>query len=355
MKKLLSTLLVISMLSALCLGLSGCGGSGGSAATTQSSAADQVYELTLTMHDAQTSSQGMYLQSWADKVEQATNGHVKITIYFGATLSAAADVADKVMAGAVDMGWLYTAYFAGQCPLTDVINLPMQGFGEPISTTKALWDIYEKYPQVQEEWSRFKLLMLYGNPGMILCSADKPLTSVDDLKGQTIRCTSGAITDVLTAWGASPVTIPTTDLYEALEKKNVTSYIFEPSGIKTWSLYELTQYYTDVELYDGPFAIIVNLDSWNKIPAEYQAIIESVSGREASIAAAEAFAADVEAGKQLILENGGEFVTMTDAAYAGFAVEADKYAQQWAAEQTRDGFDAAAYLADAKAIVASYR
>lgn len=50
---------------------------------------------------------------------------MKITIYAGATLSAAADVADKVMAGAVDIGWLYTAYFADQCPLTDIINLPM--------------------------------------------------------------------------------------------------------------------------------------------------------------------------------------------------------------------------------------
>ena len=169
------------------------------------------------------------------------------------------------------------------------------------------------------------------------------------------RCTSGAITDVLSAWGASPVTIPTTDLYEALEKKNITSYIFEPSGIKTWSLYELTKYYTDVELYDGPFAVIVSLDSWNKIPAEYQQIIEELSGREAFVAAAKAFAEDVEAGRQLITENSGTFVEMTDEEYAGFCVEADKFAAQWAADQTTDSFDAAAYLADAKASAAAHR
>lgn len=352
MRKRISIVLVLSMLLALCAGMAGCGSAEASAAAGGD---DAVYELTMTMHDGQQSSQYIYLQSWADSVEKATDGHVKITIYAGATLSAAADVADKVMAGAVDMGWLYTAYFSGQCPLTDVINLPMQGFGEPVSTTEALWDLYEKYPEVQAEWSRFKLLMLYGNPGMILCSADKPLTSVEDLKGESIRCTSGAITDVLTAWGASPVTIPTTDLYEALEKKNITSYIFEPSGIKTWSLYELTTYYTDVELYDGPFAVIVNKDSWNKIPAEYQEIIENLSGREASVAAAKAFAADVEEGRKLITENGGTFVEMTDEEYAGFCVEADKFAAQWAVDQTTDSFDAAAYLDDAKASVAAHK
>lgn len=352
MRKRISILLVLSMLLMLCAGMSGCGSTGSDSAAAST---DEVYELTMTMHDGQQSSQYIYLQSWADEVEKATEGHVKITIYAGATLSAAADVADKVMAGAVDIGWLYTAYFAGQCPLTDVINLPMQGFGEPISTTEALWDLYEKYPEVQAEWSRFKLLMLYGNPGMILCSADKPLTSTEDLKGLSVRCTSGAITDVLSAWGASPVTIPTTDLYESLEKKNITSYIFEPSGIKTWSLYELTKYYTDVELYDGPFAVIVNLDSWNKIPAEYQEIIEGLSGREASVAAAEAFAADVEEGRKLIEENGGVFLEMTDEEYAGFCVEADKYAEQWAKDLSTDSFDAAAYLADAKASVAGYK
>lgn len=351
MKKRISVVLILAIVLSLCAGMTGCG----SAEASTAAGGDEVYELTMTMHDGQQSSQYIYLQSWADSVEKATDGHVKITIYAGATLSAAADVADKVMAGAVDMGWLYTAYFSGQCPLTDVINLPMQGFGEPISTTEALWDLYEKYPEVQAEWSRFKLLMLYGNPGMILCSADKPLTSVEDLKGESIRCTSGAITDVLTAWGASPVTIPTTDLYEALEKKNITSYIFEPSGIKTWSLYELTTYYTDVELYDGPFAVIVNNDSWNKIPAEYQQIIENLSGREASVAAAKAFAEDVEAGRQLITENGGTFVEMTDEEYAGFCVEADKFAAQWAADQTTDSFDGAAYLADAKSSVAAHR
>ena len=196
--------------------------------------------------------------------------------------------------------------------------------------------------------------MLYGNPGMILCSAEKPIQSIDDLKGMTIRCPSGAITDVLTAWGASPITMPPPDLYEAVEKKNINGYIFEPAGICNFSLQEITKYYTDYPLYDGPFALIMNKDSWNKIPKEYQDAIMAISGKEASLGAAKAFADDVEAKRQVITEAGGEFVELPEASIAEMQVAADACAETWISDHSADGFDAAAYIEDAKAFAAEF-
>ena len=263
------------------------------------------------------------------------------------TLSAATDIADNVKAGAVDIGWLYTSYYAGQFPLSDVINLPMQGFGDPIVSTNVLWSLYDEYEQVRNEWSDYKLLMLYGNPGMIFASSDTPITSVDDLKGRTVRCPSGAITDVIVAWGASPITMAPPDIYEALEKNNISAYIFEPSGITNFSLEEVTAYYTDLQMYDGPFGLIMNMDKWNSLPKEYQDIIEGLSGRDASVGAAQAFADAVEVAREDIVAAGGEFVTVSADEEAGFAVAADEYAAKWAADMSKDGFDAAAYLARA--------
>lgn len=345
MKKTLSIVLAVVMVLSLCVGLAGCG---------DSSKDDTVYELTLSMHDPKTTASAKYLQEWIDKVDEATDGHVKITLYDNATLSAATDIGDNVKAGSVDIGWLYTSYYAGQFPLTDVINLPMQGFGDPVVSTEVLWALKDKYEEIDEEWSDFKLLMFYGNPGMILASAEKPLTSLADLKGLSIRCPSGAITDVLTAWGASPVTMSPPDLYEAVEKKNINGYIFEPSGICNFSLQEITKYYTDYPLYDGPFGLIMNLDKWNSLPEEYQKAIEELSGKEASIGAAQAFANDVEVARQNIIDAGGEFVELSDDAAAELAVAADAYAQTWVENMSADGFDAAAYLADAKAFAEEF-
>ncbi|MCF0120150.1 MAG: TRAP transporter substrate-binding protein [Oscillospiraceae bacterium] len=347
MKKAISIILALVLVLGLCTVLAGCGSKSGNDA-------DKVYEFTLSMHDAKTTANAIYMQSWIDKVAAATDGHVKITLHDGATLSAATDIGDNVKAGAVDIGWLYTSYYAGQFPLSDVINLPMQGFGDPIVSTEVLWALSEKYEQVEGEWGDFKLLMLYGNPGMIFASGEKPITSVADLKGLTVRCPSGAITDVLSKWGASPVTMAPPDLYEAIEKKNINAYIFEPAGICNFSLHEITKYYTDLPLYDGPFALIMNKAQWDSLPEEYQKAIDNLSGKAASIAAAQAFADDVAAKSQEIVAAGGEFVTVSDEAKAEFAVAANEYAQTWIENMSKDGFDAAAYLADAKAFAEEF-
>ena len=362
MKKFLAVVLT----SAMALSLEACGGgsststesaaaSGSSSGSSTATAADgQVYEFSLSMHDPVTTSNAIYMQEWIDKVSEATDGHVKITLYGSATLSAATDIADNVANGAVDIGWLYTSYYAGQFPLSDVINLPFQGFGDPIVSTNVLWDLYENNTELEEEWGDYKLLMLYGNPGMILCSKDKPLTSVADLKGLSIRCPSGAITDVLLKWGANPITMSPPDIYEALEKNNISGYIFEPSGITNFSLQEQTTYYTDYQMYDGPFALIMNWDQWNSLPTEYQEAIDAISGKDASLGAAESFADAVEVARETITASGGQFVEIPEENLAEFQEAADEYASEWTEMYTTDSFDAAAYLANAKELAASY-
>ncbi len=351
--KIVSILLAAVMLVILC---AGCGSGSGSSSTAGST--DDYYEFSLTMHDAENTVSGQFLQNWADEIYDATDGHVKITIYFSATLSAATDVADNVLAGAIDIGWLYTAYYAGQFPLSEVITLPLQGFGDPLVSTEVLWDLYDEYEEVADEWSSFKLLMLYGNPGMMFASAGDPITSLEDLQGKSIRCPSGPITDVLQAWGASPITMSTPEIYEALEKNNIDGYIFEESGIVSFSLQEQTTYITDNILYDGPFGLVMNWDAWNTLPQEYQDIIDSLSGYDASIAATQAFAENAVSARETItpaLEaNGGGWVSFTDDALAELQVAADEYAETWIEDITTDTFDGAAYFAEATALAEQY-
>ncbi len=341
MKKFLAIALALVMV--LCL-FAGCG----------EKADDTVYEFSLTCHDPLATAQVQHMLKWTQEVEELTEGRVKITIYDSATLCAATDVATNVMEGAVDIGWLYTAYFAGQFPLADVVNLPFQGFGDCVDTTKMMWDMWEEYPALAEEWSEFKVLMLYTNPGMKLISGGDPITSIADLNGKSIRCPSGAITDLLTQWGASPITMSPPEIYEALEKGVVNGYIFEESGLVKFSLHELSTYYLDYPMYNGVFGLVMNKEAWESLPADLQEIIEGTIGRQMSIEAAEIFAADVEAGREAIIEAGGEFVEMPAESLAEFQVAADEYAAGWCEKMSTADFDAAAFLARAKELTEKY-
>jgi len=369
MRKTLGTAITILLALSLCAGLSACSNnsnsntsssasgsstSAGSASPSENTAADLGdFEFSLSLHDPVTSPNGVFFQEWADAIDAATDGHVKITLFGSSLLSAATDIADNVKGGAATIGWLYTSYFAGQFPLTDVINLPMQGFGDPLVSTKVLWDLYNEYDEVKNEWGAFKLLMLYGNPGMIFASAKDPIRTVADLKGLNLRCPAGAITDVLTAWGANPITMAPPDVYQAIERNNISGYVFEPSGITNFSLEEVTKYYTDFPMYDGPFGLIMNKDSWDSLPKEYQDIIDNLSGFQGSLAAAQCFADAVEVARGTIVSAGGEFITLTPEAIAEFQIEADKFAGGWAGNISGN-IDAAGYLAKAKSLAAQY-
>lgn len=312
------------------------------------------FELSLSMHDPLTSSNGKFYQQWADAINKATDGHVKITLYGSGTLASAADVGAMVESGGVDIGWVYTSFYKGQFPLSDVLTLPLSGFGDPVVGTNVLWDLYEKYPQLASEWDSFKLLNLYANPGMIFCSSDKPIDSADDLNGLVLRTPAGPITDYVTKLGASPIVMAPPDIYEAMEKNNISAYIFEPAGVTNFKLQDVTKYFTDMPLYDGAFGLVMNLDKWNSLPKEYQEAIMSVSGKAGSLKAAEDFKSSAEAAKTVIKDAGCTWVTVSDADFAAFQATADEISTGWAQKNTTDKFDGKAFLDEAIALAEKY-
>lgn len=312
------------------------------------------FELSLSMHDPVTSSNGKFYQQWADAIYEATDGHVKITLYGSGTLASAADVGAMVEAGGVDIGWVYTSFYKGQFPLSDVLTLPLCGFGDPVVGTNVLWDLYEKYPQLASEWASYKLLNLYANPGMIFCSSEKPIDSADDLSGLVLRTPAGPITDYVAKLGASPIVMGPPDIYEAMQKKNISAYIFEPAGITNFALQDVTKFFTDMPLYDGAFGLVMNLDKWNALPAEYQEAIMSVSGKTGSLTAAEDFKSSAEAAKQVITDAGCTWVTVSDADLAAFQTTADEIAAAWAKSNTTGDFDGQAFLDEAVALATKY-
>lgn len=327
---------------------------GGETTTTGGGEELPFFEFSLSMHDPVTSNNGKFYQAWADEVFEATDGHVKIILYGSAQLAAAADVGEMVETGGVDIGWIFTSFYAGQFPLTDVTTIPLVGFGHAVSTTKALCDLYDKYPELQAEWQNYKLLNLYTNPGMIFCSQEAPVKTPEDLKGLVLRTPAGPITALVTNLGASPIVMAPPDMYEALEKKNITGYVFEPAGITNFKLEEVTNYATDMPLYNGAFGLVMNWDKWNSLPPEYQAIIEETTGKVGSLAAAEDFNAAAERAHKTIADAGCEWFTPTDEAKAAFQAAADGVSAQWPGTIKLAGFDAAAYMQDAISIVKGY-
>lgn len=337
MKRAFSSLLALSLCFAL---LAGCR-SGGLSADKK----DKVYELTFSIHDPADSVRTRYYEQLADKTREATGGKVEITVVPDGALLASTDVAEGVQAGTADMGWLLTTLFPDQFPLTEAVTLPML-FEDSYAATQVLLDLYEQSPELQNELKNYKVLGMYTNPINMLFTNTK-VEQVADLEGMHIRATTGVAADILTAWGASPLLMGPEEIYQSMELNILQGMVFEWSGFDVYHLSEMAGYCVDLPITCGVFLTVMNRESYNALPAEYQAVIDEIWGaRDVSLELAQSFLEDAAAARaRNVRENDVTVIRLTWQATAEFQDVADDYIDAWVGRMTTDRFDAEAYLA----------
>jgi len=100
--------------------------------------------------------------------------------------------------------------------------------------------------------------MLYTNNPNIIATSDKPVQSLSDLKGLKLRSPAGASTDMVTAWGGTPILMGPGDMYQSIEKGVIEGCVFEYSGIGSFKLNEVLKNYTEMPIFVGPFMVLMN-------------------------------------------------------------------------------------------------
>ena len=208
MKRLIALIISIAAL----VGLVGCGSSGSG---SQSGSKDEVYNLTFSMHTPADTPVGRHFQAMFDEIEQKTDGHVKITLHGSGTLAAAADVADMVADGGCDMGWVYTSFYYGQFPLTDVITLMGNNPQSCVQGTEVLYTLYNEFPEIAAEWSNFKVLAMHCNPVNYIYTTSAPNT-LDAVSKMSVRAPSGACASVLGNMEVNVISMSPNDIYDNL-------------------------------------------------------------------------------------------------------------------------------------------
>ena len=315
-----------------------------SEAAAPAASSGEVYEFSLTFHDSAEAVKTKYVQQWADDVREATNGQVDITVFAGGTLASGPDALDAVKQGTADIGVCFTGFFPGQFPLTGVVELPMTGIFDAEQGTNVLWDLYEETPEFQAELDDYQVLMMYTNPNNCI-GTSSPVYTADDMKGLKLRVPAGTCADMATAWGATPMTITSAEIYQSMEKDVIQGYIIDPTGVNAWSLYEVTDYYTWMPFCVSPWLVLMNKDSWNKLPADLQEIVLSCSDRERSLGMSAISEEEAEETfEKAVNEYNGTVIEPDSEQYATFEPAAEEYRAQWIETQSANGFDAQAFV-----------
>ncbi len=241
--------------------------------TADPSSAEQI-EISYANMFPPTHIQSKLPESWCKEIEKRTNGKVKVTYYPGQTLLKGPKIWSGVIDGIADAGTSVLGYSRGVFPSMEAIDLPM-GYPNAIVATKVINDFYEKFKP--KPFEKVKVMYFHAHgPGIL--HSKKSVRKLEDLKGMKVR-SYGFNAKMTSALGAVPVAMSQAGVYEALQK-GVADATFSPSEVlKGWKQAEVVKSTTKCYSvgYTAGFFVVMNLDKWNSLPKDVQAIIEQIN------------------------------------------------------------------------------
>jgi len=216
------------------------------------------------------------MERWKEEVEKRTQGAVVIKTFPGGTLLKAKAMMDGVIAGQADIGCLCMAYQPGRFMLTNATSLPL-GIPNSRVGSLALWDLYKKHKP--EAFAKVKVLTMFTTaPANIMSKV--PAQTLEQIKGLDLRASGGAA-QILKAWGANQVGMPMSATPEALQKGVVQGLFSSLEVMKDLKFAEICKHVTMTDTVIYPFAVVMNMDSWNKLPPKVQKVMEELGEEQA--------------------------------------------------------------------------
>ncbi|MEX0280576.1 MAG: TRAP transporter substrate-binding protein [Arenibacterium sp.] len=246
------------------------------AAIAISSASAGLAQDTLTISSWAPPSHGINATMFPKLVqmmEEATGGQVTAEIKYG--LAPPPAQMDIIMDGAADITWIFHGYNPGRFVGTKLIELPgYEGSAEAASV--AHWKVHKAHLEKLNEHRGVKVigLMTHG-VGQLHTNADvKTLADIDGLK---TRIGGGVAGDVGAELGMVGIRVPAPKVYETLDSGAADGVAMPLEGRASFKLTEVARnlYEMPGGLYRGSFAIIMNQDTFDALPAEVQAKLES--------------------------------------------------------------------------------
>ena len=210
---------------------------------------------------------GKGAQRFKELAEERTKGRVKVELYPNSQLYKDKEELEALQLGSVQMLAPSLAKFG---PLGvkeyEVFDLPfIFKDDESFRNTTATVGI-ELFKKLEPKGITG---LAYWDNGFHIMSANKPLHNVADFKGLKMRIQSSKVLDAqMRALGAIPQVMAFSELYQALQSGVVDGTEGVPSNFYTQKIYEVQKHITLSNHGHLAYAVIVNKQFWDGLPAD---------------------------------------------------------------------------------------
>ncbi len=256
------------------------------------------------------------LLEFARLLKEKSNGTITLSVYSGGQLGGERDSIEGLQMGAVDFVICSSATLSNFSDSNNIWDLPF--LFNSTTAARAVMDSEIGQNRLDALSSAGIKGLAYWENGMYVIGAKKPIKTPEDMKGLKVRAIeSNMQADLFSAFGATSVVIPWGDVYTSLQQ-GVCDAQGSTTGPNMYSAkqHEVAQYITEAGQIYSPAPLLMSKKLWNSLSAENQKIVLDAAN-EAKLFERHAVDTLTEKSKQLMIEDGCEFITIDKNEWAG--------------------------------------
>jgi len=270
-------------------------------------------------------------------VEKGTKGSLKLELHPGGVLFKPQAQVDALRRGALDLCLFPLGYLSGTYPLLAITDLPGIVSNPEKGARFAKAQAGKKLEEIAE--SAGMKIMGWGWLPTSIGSKGKPIRVPADVKGLKMRAAVKPVEMVFQRAGAAITTMPSTEVYMALQTGVLDAFFTTDSSFVSFRLYDVIKYLTvggNHCLMNGAFCIVMRPATFKKLTLEEQRIFLEVGEASAREFAKESTKITDEM-VRVFKEKGVTVTELSASDYEAWLEVAKQSSWKWFAEQVKGG------------------
>nr|WP_312578357.1 DctP family TRAP transporter solute-binding subunit [Sedimentibacter sp.] len=262
-----------TILLSLAIAVTGCGSKDPVSSPENVKAADEL-KITFADYGSSAMPTAQAYNFTADYIREKSDGRIDIDVVSDGVLGNETEMIQQLMDGTMKMAIVGSSVFSKYTDKIEAFQLPLLitdynkekiAFNSPEG--KALLDTAEDIG--------VKVIGYAENGIRHFANNIRPINSPEDLDGLIIRIApSTMLQKSMELLGANPTPLNYGEVYTALQNKVIDGEEINVTSLYAMKHYETIKYVSEIGLYPFPSLVVVNLDFWNSLTPEDQALIE---------------------------------------------------------------------------------
>jgi TRAP-type C4-dicarboxylate transport system substrate-binding protein len=212
-----------------------------------------------------------------EEIAEKSGGKLNINLQAGGALAGPKDTLSAIETSLIDGGFIVSIYVPNEIPLNNVMSDMVMVMEDPVTMVGALNEtVLLDCPSCLEEYQSHNVTYLgsYATTAYSLMCKE-PVQTLADIQGLKIRSSGDAYGRWINEMGGIPVSVATSEAYEALQRGQLDCVFGSIGWLKSLSLWDVSKHALRQEMagFGGGALVAFNTASWEGLTDEDRAMI----------------------------------------------------------------------------------